>query len=137
MSSDDSTVLIVVVVAVVAAAVVIGLLFAYGLGFIGAHMGHGGEEKPRISIDDISIIDTSQEKIYVRVISTSDKTYVVTVRVEGCVSKTYNNIVIEPGVKDIAIDIPQQKIIQGCQLKLHIIYNNEVIASKTLQVKLS
>ena len=136
MGSDDSTVLIVVVVAVVAA-VVIGLLFAYGLGFIGAHMGHGGEEKPRISIDDISIIDTSQEKVYVRVISTSDKTYVVTVRVEGCVSKTYNNIVIEPGVKDIAIDIPFQKLMQGCQFKIYIIYNNEVIASKTLQVKLS
>jgi len=95
------------------------------------------QPKPRVVIDDFTTVDVSHGKVYVRIINGDDKAYLITVRVEGCVEKTYDNIPIDAlEAKDLAIDVPADKIVSGCQLKIYIVYKGEIIASKTLSVGL-
>jgi len=97
----------------------------------------GSQSKPRIGIGDVSGVDVSRGKVYVRIINGDDRAYVISIRVEGCVDKTYDNIPIDAlEVKDLAIDVPADKIVSGCQLKIYIIHKGEIIASKTLSVGL-
>ena len=92
------------------------------------------EESPRISIAGTQIIDYTNGKAYIRILGDTKKSYTVDIVVSGDIQKTYKNVTIKPFITDFPIDIPTNKLLKGCRLKISIIYQGKTITTKTLYI---